>query len=238
MENKFSQKVLEKIKEEKIEPKPRWQFLLKDYFIWLTFGISLLVGGLAFCVMLLIILDNDWDIYRYLEISPLEHFLISLPYIWILLLLLFLAVAYYNYRYTKKGYCCNAFTILALSVFGSIILGTFFHALGLGGKIDRTLSRNFSFYQKIHCCCHRKDIWTQPEKGLLGGKIIGIKNVSNFDLEDFSGFIWQVEKNEQTLLRGPILVEIEEEVKLIGKKKEEKVFRAFEIRPWWNQEEE
>ena len=30
-------KVLRKIKEEHIAPKPRWQFLLKDYFIWFLF---------------------------------------------------------------------------------------------------------------------------------------------------------------------------------------------------------
>jgi hypothetical protein len=231
-------KILERIKEEKIEPRPRWQFLLKDYFVWSAFGISLLVGALAFCVMLSIILDNDWDIYRYLEISPFEHFLISLPYLWILLLFLFLAIAYYNYRHTKKGYCCKTFTILALSIFGSLILGTFFHSLGLGGKIDRTLSRNFPVYQKIHCCCHRQDIWSQPEKGLLGGRITGIKSISNFDLEDFNGLAWQIEKDEGAFLRGPVLVEIGEEVRLIGKKKSERVFRAFEIRPWWNREEE
>lgn len=225
-------KVLERIKAEKIEPKPRWQFLLKDYFVWLAFGISLLVGGLAFCVMLSIILDNDWDIYRYLEIGLFEHFLISLPYLWILLLLLFLAVAYYNYRHTKKGYCCRAFTILALSVFGSVMLGTFFHILGLGGRIDRTLSRNFPVYQQIHCCCHRQDIWTQPEKGLLGGRILNVRKEDEFDVEDFGGIVWQIEKNNETLIRRPVLIIENEEVKLIGEKKAEKIFWAREVRPW------
>lgn len=225
-------KILEKIKEEKIEPKPHWQFLLKDYFIWLAFAVSVVVGALAFCVTLSIIIDNDWDIYRYLEIGPFEHFLISLPHLWILLLLLFLAVAYYNYRHTKKGYCCRAFTILALSILGSVILGTFFHILGLGGRIDRTLSRNFPVYQQIHCCCHRQDIWTQPEKGLLGGRIKRILTPKRFNLEDFSGSLWEIERDEDTLLRNGVVIFEGNEVKVIGERKENNLFHALEIRLW------
>lgn len=234
--DKLCDKVLCKIKEEKIEPKPRWQFLLKDYFVWLAFAVSVIVGGLAFCVVLSIISDNDWDIYRYLNLSPAKHVLLSLPYIWIVLIFLFLGLAFYNFKHTKSGYRRGAFLVLGLSIAGSFVLGSFFHALGWGGKIDRIFAKNVPLYQNIHCCCNRQDIWTQPEKGLLGGQIIEVKQETGFDLEDFRGMSWEVEKDSQTLIRGPVLVRKGEKVKLIGEKKAEKRFRAREIRPWMKDE--
>jgi len=230
--SKFCDKVLCKIKEEKIEPKPKWHFLLKDYFVWLAFAVSLIVGALAFCVALSIILDNDWDIYRYLSLSPAKHILLSLPYIWIFAILLFLGLALYNYKHTKSGYRSGTFVVLGLSVVGSVVLGSVFHSLGMGRKIDRIFSQNIPLYQNVHCCCNRKDIWTQPEKGLLGGRILNIRKEDEFDIEDFGGIIWQIEKNNETLIRGPVLIIENEEVKLIGEKRTEKRFRAREIRPW------
>ncbi|MDI6777883.1 MAG: hypothetical protein QMD77_01720 [Patescibacteria group bacterium] len=237
--NKLCDKVLCKIREEKIEPKPRWQFLLKDYFVWSAFVSAVVVGGLAFCVAFSLTVDNDWDIYKYLKISPVQHFLISLPYVWLILIILFLGLAFYNYKHTKGGYRRGTFVILGLSVVGSVILGSIFHSLGMGRKIDKIFARNLPLYQKIHCCCNRKGIWSQPEKGLLGGRILKVKEENEFDMEDFSGIVWQIEKNNQTFMRGPVLIIENEEVKLIGEKKAEKIFWAREIRPWsgWESEE-
>jgi len=229
---KLCDKVLEKIRKEKIEPKPRWHFLLKDYFVWLAFAVSAFVGALAFCVTLSIVVDNDWDIYRYLSMSPAKHILLSLPYLWIVVILLFLGLAFYNYKHTKGGYRHGTFVVLALSIAGSVVLGLVFHSLGMGRKIDRIFSQNLPFYQNVHCCCNRKDIWSQPEKGLLGGRILNVRLENGFDIEDFGGIIWQVEKNNETLIRGPVLIIENEEVKLIGEKRDERRFRAREIRPW------
>lgn len=225
-------KILEKIRKEKIEPKPRWHFLLQDYFVWLAFGVSLVVGGLTFCVALSIMVDNDWDIFRYLSVSPIKHVLLSLPYVWIILIILFLGLALYNYKHTKNGYKHETFYVLGLSVVGSLILGSFFHLLGAGRKIDRIFANNLPIYQKIHCCCHRKDIWSQPEKGLLSGEILKAFGSDGFELEDFGGFVWQVEKDEKVLMPVGFLIVAGRKVKLIGEKRTEKLFRAREIRFW------
>jgi len=235
---KLCDKVLCKIKGEKIEPRPRWQFLLKDYFIWLAFAISVLVGGLAFCVALSITVDNDWDIYKYLNVNPTQHILLSIPYLWIILLLLFLGLAFYNYKHTKGGYRHGTFVILGFSVVGSVIVGSIFHSMEMGREIDRIFVKNVPLYQKIHCCCHRKDIWSQPEKGLLGGRILSVRMEDGFDLEDFQGLVWQVEKDSQAFVGSPVLVQEGREVKLIGEKRAEKLFWAWEIRPWMGWEDE
>lgn len=235
----FGKKLVEKIKCEKICPAPKWRFLLRNYFVWLAFAASVVVGGLAFCVTLSIVADNDWDIYKYLNISPIQHILLSLPYLWIVLLVLFLGLAFYNYKHTKCGYRHGVLAVLGLSIVGSLLLGSFFHYAGMGRKIDQIFAKNVPLYQNMHCCCNRQDIWSQPEKGLLGGRIIHVSLENDFDLEDFQGAVWQIENDRQIFMRGPTLVREGGEVKLIGERKAEKIFWAREIRPWmgWGSDE-
>jgi len=230
-------KVLKKIKEECICPKPRWQFLLKDYFIWFLFLISLFLGSLAFCVALYVLSTNDWDLYRYLHTTLVGHILISIPYIWILFLALFISIAYYNFKYTKSGYRRETYFVVGLSVVGSLFLGAFLYTLGAGEKIEDFVAASVPVYEKIACCGARKDIWDQPAMGLLGGEIVNTSNGENFDLKDFNGMLWQVQETDDTLEYAPLDIKIGEQVKIIGEEKPDYVFWAREIRPWKNKGE-
>lgn len=230
---KFCDKVLEKIKEEKIEPHPRWQLLLKDYFIWSAFVVSVVIGAIAFCVILDIFTDNDWDVYRYAIENPMEKIFLSFPFFWIIALVLFLGLAYYNYKNTKGGYKYETYYIVGLSIVGSVILGAIFHYyFGMGEKMEALVAENLPFYKRIYSRCNNREIWLQPEKGLLGGEIIRISTPSSFDLEDFSGMPWVVKKEKNVLIRGNSPLFEKEEVRIIGEKEEDSIFRAVEIRPW------
>jgi hypothetical protein len=230
-------KILRKIKEECICPKPRWQFLLKDYFIWLLFLISLLLGSLAFCVALYVLSTNDWDLYQYLHTTLVGHILVSIPYLWIVFLIIFVFIAYHNFKYTKSGYRRETYFVVGLSVVGSLFLGTFLHTLGAGEKIEEFVSASVPMYEKIACCSNRKDIWDQPASGLLGGTIMVILDENNFELKDFGGTDWRVQENDDTLEYEPLQILPGEEVKIIGEKKQDFVFWAREIRPWRNKGE-
>jgi hypothetical protein len=229
---KFGDKILSKIKEEKIEPKPKWQFLLRDCFIWLVFLVSLLVGAVAFCVSLYIFTTNDWDLYKYLHTTLVGHIFISIPYIWIILLVIFILIANYNFKHTKKGYRHEVYVVFGFSFLGSLILGYFLHSLGMGEGIEKNLASSLPFYEKMTCCGNRKDIWDQPEKGLLGGEIMELLDEENFELKDFHGMIWLVRENKNILEYRPLFIQSGKQVKIIGEKKEPAVFWAKEIRPW------
>lgn len=232
--SKLCDKVLQKIKEENIEPKPRWQFLLEDCFVWAFFLVALVVGGLAFCVILHVFSTNDWDIYTNLKRSWLTHILIALPYIWLGILALFIFLAHYNYRHTKRGYRAETFWVVILSIAGSFIFGLVLHFTNLGERMENALFEKIPVTGQVSCCSHRKDIWNQPDKGLLGGEILKIESADKFDLKDFSGVVWVVEENENTLVRRPVAIIENEKIKIIGEveKGKEGTFRAFEIRPW------
>jgi hypothetical protein len=230
----FGDKVLQKIKKECICPKPRWQFLLKDCFVWFVFLMSLLLGSIAFCVMLHVLFTNDWDLYQYLHTSFVGHILVSIPYLWLVFLALFVFIAYYNFKYTKSGYRHETYFIVGLSIVGSMILGTFLHTLGAGEKIEDFVAESVPEYENIVCCSARKDVWVQPARGLLAGRIISVRDDRNFALKDFAGFSWQIQENDDTLEYDPLQIQPGEDVKVIGEKKMDFVFWAREIRPWKN----
>jgi len=79
-------KILEEIKEKDISPKPRWQFLLKDYCIWVLGGISIFIGGIAFSLIVFVLMNSDWESYRYLSNGFFEHLVKMAPYLWIMVL--------------------------------------------------------------------------------------------------------------------------------------------------------
>ena len=81
-EENIAKKVLEQIKSKGILPKPRWRFLLKDYLIWLFFGLTIIVGSLASSIIIFMVRSNDWDLYNRLH---LPFFLKTLPYFWIII---------------------------------------------------------------------------------------------------------------------------------------------------------
>lgn len=228
----LGRKVVEKIKEQKMCPVPRWRFLAKDGAVWGAFAVSVLIGSLAFSILLHIFAANGWHLYKYLHRGIIGYILITFPYIWFVFLVLFLALAYYNFRCTEKGYRPGTSLILGASVFASLFLGTVLFAWGLGGKIEDLVIANIPAYGQVVCCHHRKDVWSQPEKGLLSGKILQIKDVRNFTLEDFRGVSWHIKEAGDEASGGKLNIEPGIEVKMVGNKGKDHIFFFQEIWPW------
>ena len=67
----ISKKILQKIRKEQIKPKPKWEFLLKNYVFWGAFILSIIVGGLASSVAIFRLVNNDWDIMHKLGHHPI-----------------------------------------------------------------------------------------------------------------------------------------------------------------------
>jgi hypothetical protein len=225
----LADKIADKIKKEEIKPKSKWIFLLKDYFIWSIFGFSIIIGGLAFVVIIFILTTNDWDMHRYLGSGVGIHFLTVLPRVWIGTLILFLLVAYYNYRHTKGGYRYKTYLVVLGSVAMSIVIGTGLFFMGLGNKVEQAFSNNLPYYGRF--MEHRMEMWNQPEQGLLAGEIVEIESVDVFNMKDFGGNIWQVDISGALWRRGGS-AQVGKQIKIIGAKKTDDEFTAQEIRPW------
>ena len=97
----FTQKILEKIKTEKIAPTPAWQFLVKDSLIWIFFGLSVLIGSVSFAVITFIVFNDAT--FELLKNNWLIDCLKILPYFWFALLGVFIFVAFVNLNTPKPA---------------------------------------------------------------------------------------------------------------------------------------
>ncbi|MDD5731841.1 MAG: hypothetical protein PHU42_03040 [Patescibacteria group bacterium] len=226
----ISQNILKKIKQQDVHPIPRWKFLLKNYGIWVIFSLVVLLGGLAVSVVIFMLTDRDWTIYRYLNKSFWEYLLISIPYFWFFLISIFLVFAWYDIKKTKTGYRYSFTKIGAISILSSIILGILFFYAGLGVRIDKIFADNLPYYQNIHHYS-RPGVWQNPQSGLLVGEVEDIQGDGSFHIRDLENTNWLI-NCLNCIWSGGLVGEPGMLVRLVGQEMGDHIFQVSEIRPW------
>ncbi|MFA6553431.1 MAG: hypothetical protein WCT27_03310 [Patescibacteria group bacterium] len=229
--NTISDQALEKLKSQHMKPIPRWEFLLKDSVIWAGFMVAVLVGSVAYCVALFLLTTQDWDLYRYVGSNAFADALSGLPYLWLIILLLFVLLAMYNFRHTQSGYRYRVWGVIVASIGASIVIGSVLHVTGFGNYLDRVMADNLPVYRQL--TPDRQSVWTQPEKGLLSGKILTPENLlpNTVTIRDFKGKKWLISVNS-ALVDPSVRLEIGQYIKLVGQKTSTGQFQATHIMPW------
>ncbi|MFA6255392.1 MAG: hypothetical protein WC675_05195 [Patescibacteria group bacterium] len=198
MTEQIGEKILEKIKEGHIKPKPRWEFLLKNYVTWAIFAIAILIGSQATGVMIFMMNHTEWEDYIQQESFP-QQILMNLPFFWLVVLIIFIAVAFYNIKHTKQGYKHSPLIIVLLSIIISLAIGTIVYATGGGERLEDIFYRRVGFYQQIMRQSGR--MFINPEQGRIAGVIIEITPDSVI-VEDFQGNIWKIVTSTENLILG------------------------------------
>ena len=224
-ETNITQEILDKIKDTK--PKPRWQFLLKDYLVWCLASISLIISSLAFSVILYMLIDNDWDVYSRISGSLLEFIFLTLPYFWLFFLSILILVTYYNLRHTKNGYKFSLSKIFLASLGINILMGTFFYNFGMGQVIDNMIAERTPFYKQL--INRRQYIWSQTEDGFLGGVVTEI-NDEAIIVKDIEGNIWTI-KHFNTTTPDFVKLQVGQPVRIIGQKLDSQNFKMHILLP-------
>lgn len=224
----IGKKTLESIKDQNIKPRPKWEFMLRNYFIWFVSFLSLLVGGLSFA-MILYMLDNSYgDVYSQAGVSVWGQIWLMLPYFWVILLLLFIFLVFYNFKHTEKGYKFRIPFILSMSVLGSIVLGLVFYGSSIAGAVDRNMASHVPGYGAMCNCDHKQELWLRPQEGFLAG-IVQREKGKGFDLSDLKGKMWFIDTQEARI-RSAVRIEKGEPVKVIGERTAPENFQAQEVR--------
>lgn len=219
---------MDKIKADKIAPTPRWHFLFKNYAVWGSGALALIIGGLACSVIAYLIRHNDWNIYGRLTGSFWEFVILTLPYFWLLFLAAFIGIIYYNIRHTKKGYRYPLPLLVAGTIAASVLLGGLFFRVGLGQAIDDVLGRRAPFYENV--INRQFQFWVHPESGRLIGRILEILPDNQAILADPSGQEWRVIFNGAPLPPNMIL-RPDQPIRVFGEIIGENEFRIREILP-------
>lgn len=224
----LSQKVFEKIKENKIQPKSKWMFSLKNYFIWLTGLFFIFIGALSFSVIIYMINNNGWEEYKYINDNFLSFVFLSLPYFWIILLFVFVLIADFYLKNTKKGYRYKLPVIVSLTVLVSFLFGLLFYQAGIGQTIDDALAKNAPLYEEI--INPRMKMWQNPEKGLISGVVISNIFDKDFEFRDIDNKNWVIlidDVDNYFLSRA----KKGDYIRIVGNQISENVFKAQRIMP-------
>jgi len=228
-ENKLSSSVLAELKEKNVQPKPKWHFFLHEWLLWGLGLISVLIGGLAMSIIFVQIRLIDWDLLPLLGKSEVIQ---VIPYLWVVLLVLFILLAQYQIKHTKRGYQYSLWAIVFLIVSLSTLLGSVFYQTQIGYRVHARLSGASDVYRTI--ADRKTRLWSDPESGRLGGVITDTLSDESFVLIDEEGNMWLVDHANSSLPLIPKTRGIPREfkVRVLGEMISENSFKASDIRPW------
>ena len=230
--NELNNKILNCIRTKDIKPIPRSIFLLKNISLWVISLLSIILGSISVGLIAYNMANKDWDIYAHLGESMISFFVSSLPYLWILMIIISLATAIFNIEHSKNGYKYSPLKITIISIIISAFLGLIGYFLGFGKIIDNYLGANISCYQSVEK--EKKTIWNQPDKGLFSGRIKSVnENNETFEFVDSEGKIWQIDYSI-AIIKGRVIIKDGNEIKIVSQKNDGNIIIASDIRPWGN----
>lgn len=223
--NSISSKVFEQLKEEHIQPKPKWEFMLKNSALWAVLALFLVIGSLASSVIFFMIDTNQWDLYEKINDNFFAFMLVVLPFFWVSALIIFLVAIYYYFQKTNSGYKYHAYAVILASFGLSLVLGVVFYNSGLALSIDKIFEEKVPLYSKL--INTRQEFLNKPELGVLPGQIVKIIDQQQFILIDVRNNSWDVilnpEVSECPCFLGNHII-------AIGEAEDNRIFHALEVR--------
>ncbi len=230
MEN--NNQIVDIIKKQNIKPKPKWYFDLKNISIWVLYLIFMLIGAISFAIILFAIQQTDFELLSHFGHSKLELFLSTLPFIWIVLLIIFILGSLYAIYYSQRGYKFTFSKLIAINVGLSVLIGTMFFIGGGAAWFENAFAIRTGFYESIQK--KKERIWQNPDKGNLAGVIEELKD-GELILIDFNNKKWTI-STDSTFIANAVILEKGEKIKLTGLRTNESSFKAKEIYPWGGKE--
>lgn len=206
----LAKRVLSRITEERLAPRPRWEFLFKNYLFWGLGALAVLLGALASSAMIFEIENVDWRLAPVTHTSFFSFFLDAAPLLWVGVLALFLFLGYANVRRTNHGYRYSLATIALGAILTSLALGSALYLTGFGSVVEEVAGDYPPFHSPILVREH--SWWLSPESGLLGGRVVSVApGISSFELLDFNGTSWRIDGSDlrtsdlATVARGGVV---------------------------------
>lgn len=228
MNKDISKKIVGQIKKEKISPKPR-VFNYKSFLFWLIFGLLIILGGIAFSLILISIFSFGRDVFQYASGGFLKIVLISIPYFWVILFATFAFFGLKAFRLTKYGYRQSFILILTIIILASFSLGALLYILGIGKIMHRAMADNIPRYHQMTPT--KESQWARPEMGMMGGEIVNVGR-DFIVVKDLKNRNIKVIYLKDTIIGGNVKLEKGERVRVVGERIDVKTFRAKIIRPW------
>ena len=192
MDNKdISKQILAQIKEKKIQPRPKWHFAVKNTISAGLVAVLLSFASIAFSIMLFLLINNDWDLRHRVAPGIMLYLFSTFPYIWAILFILFISLFYLIFRKIKGGYRFKYSLIIILGAVFVMAIGSIIYQMGLAKTLDLAFRRGVPQYQRA--IEKRNNIWLQPQRGILIGKLVRIESKDKIIIMDPQEQEWTVD---------------------------------------------
>jgi len=219
---KISQKILAKIKLEKIAPRARWIFLAKNFGIWMLAIFAIIFTGIFLGNLAADLISAEWEIFERFPGGPVHFLSETIPIFWFVGLIATFIFAFFLFRKTKRGYRFGALALTGILLISSFVGGVSLLSTPFPGKI-----RELRF-EKFPPPFNSAD-WMNPEDGFLFGEIIEV-GVTVLILDSVDESIWNVDI-AKAKIAPPVRLKIGERVRVIGSKLGENNFTAEFVQP-------
>jgi len=197
---------------------------------------AVIIGAIFFSFILFQINEVDFRLYPYFNTSIPHFFIISIPYLWILIFFALTYISYIDFKHTGKGYKYPLIIILGANLILSGILGWGIYKSNFPDRVYSEFQHRYPMMTPRIFFHHRP--WHQPDRGFLAGRIIEIDDGENPELMEFQDFyqkIWIIEMKQAKIMHK-IKLENGFEIKMIGRATSPNTFKAYLIVPWHKNE--
>lgn len=185
----FEKIILAKIKEEKIRPIPRWEFILLNVLMWSLVVLAVILGSLALGVILDVVFGVEWGAVNRAA-GQIQGFLLVLPYLWILVLVLALVMAWKVFPHTRQGYRYTPRRIFVGILVFSVVGGTVLWQTRISRHADRWAMDSLPVEMQFEQGLRRRML--NMDGGMLDGFIME-EGVEELILNDIFGDEWLVD---------------------------------------------
>ncbi len=193
----ITNKVFDVIEKKGITPKPKWHFLIKEWFVWIVAFLSLFLGSVA-TTLTLYITNASRFMLHHAEFSKIDNLFEVVPFLWIALLFVGVFYTAHALRDTKSGYRWHTSWLVGIAIALSIFLGSVSYSFGIGEKIDSYLLSEMPFYGNMTSYHNRH--WEDNNGGIITGLITDF-NDDVIKIQRFNGEIFEVNITPESNVR-------------------------------------
>lgn len=146
--NDFKDTILEGIKKGEIKAESKWRFLAHDYFFWTVTVVATILGSVAISSILHRVVVEQVSLAPHMrDLESVSIFVQTLPYIWILILVILGLAAWFNFKKTSKAYKYQPIVLLGI-VFASLLFGILLFAGGVGSSVDKEVRDRVPVFER------------------------------------------------------------------------------------------
>lgn len=232
---KLADTILNRIEQEKIQPRSKWYYRFRYGSFWTLFGLMLILGALSFAVIIFAVRNTDFEIFEYVESNGWQQLLGLMPLLWMLLIGLAIGLGIWGLKHTKHGYRLALLVVLAGNVFGSLLLGTLVYSAGGGEVIEEIIETRIPIYESVREKHER--FWGRPEDtGRLAGLVQSIDTeAGTMTVSGPRGRQWDIELQDARLPEN-FVPQIGQPIKMKGQVRATGQFQPARVKPAQRQE--